>query len=139
MLSDKQIETWDGFYSPASSSYSLQPYSYYYLVKFNEEDQNISLGTIIKGLETDGSSYSLSSYIYGGSSNTLSTLTTSLSLENYYQEFNEGDIVANEGQIQKYLKVLPQNVPAPTATPNTFLLNFSNSNNNYPTYFDWNP
>ncbi|MCH2023415.1 MAG: hypothetical protein MK207_13145 [Saprospiraceae bacterium] len=139
LSTDKQIETWNGFYSPATSSYNAQSYSYYYLVKFNEEDQNISLGNILNGFETDPNSYTLSSYIYGGTSNTLSTLTTTLSMENYYQEHSEGDIVANEGQIQKYIKVLPQNVPSPTGTPNTFILNFSNSNNNYPTYFDWNP
>ncbi|MDC0230800.1 hypothetical protein OAK19_02450 [Aureispira] len=139
LSSNKYTETWDGFYSPTTSSYSAQSYSYYYLVKFNEEDQNISLGSILNGFETNPNYYSLSSYIYGGISNSLSTLTTSLNLENYYQEYNEGDVVGNEGQIQKYMKVLPENVPSPTGTPNTFILNFSNSNDNYPTYFDWNP
>jgi len=137
---DEGDATNDGLYNTATSSYTAQNYPYFHMVKFNEEDQNVSLGYIRAGSESTPSAYALQSYIYGGSANYISSLSViSISAENYYAEYNEGYVAVNEGQIQKYLKVLPSGVPPPTGTPNTFTINFPSSNNSHPTYFDWNP
>jgi hypothetical protein len=138
--SDKSAEINDGFYNAATTSYTAQNYPYYHMIKFNEEFQNASLGYIQAGSESSPLNYALQSYVYGGSTPYISSLSVmSLSAENYYTEYNEGYVATNEGQIQKYLKVLPLGVPPTTGNSNIFTINFPSSNNSHPTYFDWNP
>ena len=135
---DEFKETYQYYYDPGLNSYSQEPYAYYHLVNFNENDQNVSLGQVSNGSENNQNAYQLKYFHYVGT-NSISTLSTTLNAENYYREYNEGDVVSNEFQIKKYLKVIPPNTPEPTGTPNTYIINFPNQNGSPPTYFDWNP
>ncbi|MBL4648997.1 MAG: hypothetical protein JKY03_04645 [Aureispira sp.] len=137
---DKSLATDDGFYSPSSSSYSSQDYSYYHMIKYNEADNNATVGRIANGSENNYNDYSLAAYRYTGSSNSLLFQTTSLNNgQNYYTELGKGTVTSNPYQIRKYLENLPTGVPVPTGTANTYTIDFSTQNNSAPTYFDWNP
>ncbi|BDS13636.1 hypothetical protein [Aureispira anguillae] len=129
----------DGYYSPSSSAYSSLSYPYFYNVKYNEADQNATIGYITNGNENDYTAYQLSYYSYQSSSNFIQQQTTSLNSANYYHESDLGHVASNPSQIRKYLTTLPTGVPPPTGTPNTYTINFSTQNTSPPTYFDWNP
>lgn len=137
---DKSIATEDGVYSPASSSYNSQSYPYYHMIKYNEANDNATLSLINNGSENNYNDYSLASYNYLGSSNSIGTQSSTLNnATNYYLEFNKGSLSANPYQIRKYLEFLPVGVPPPTGTANTYTIDFLTQNNSAPTYFDWNP
>lgn len=136
---DKDIATDDGFYSPFSSSYAYQNYPYFHMIKYNEANNNATLGLINKGSENNYSSYSLASYNYAGFNSIGSQNTTLSNGQSYYAEFDKGSVATNPYQIRKYLVNLPTGVPAPTGTANTYTIDFSTQNTSAPTYFDWNP
>ena len=134
---DVYSETYDYYYSTTTSSYAASPYKYYYSVNFNELDNNVNLGKIVNGEQSNYNYYSLHKYNLANS--TTNSFVSDVSSGNYFVEKNEGRVASNIYEIVKYLDELPANVPPPNGTPNTFRLNFNNSNNNCPTYFDWQP
>lgn len=135
---DKSRATEDGVYSPSSSSYNNQSYPYYHMVKYNEADNNATIGLISNRSENNYNAYDLAFYRY--SSNSIGSQNTTLSNgENYYKESSKGSVTSNPFQIRKYLQTLPVGVPPPTGTPNTYTIDFSTQNSSAPTYFDWNP
>lgn len=137
---DKETATEDGVYSPSSSSYNNQNYPYYHMIKYNEADNNATIGLISNGNESNYNAYSLASYRYTGSSNsTGNQITTLNNAENYYLERNRGSVTSNPYQIRKYLENLPVGVPPPTGTANIYTIDFLTQNSSAPTYFDWNP
>ena len=138
---DEKQESYDGYYNPATTSYSAQSYDYYYFAKINKRNQTVTIGSTKNGLQNNISSYDLHYYQYAGSSNFVNSLNTQLSLtaESYYIGNTTGYVASNPYQIRKYLDNLPAGVPPPTGTPNTYTINFSNQNNTAPTYIDWSP
>lgn len=136
---DKNSVIEDGYYSPASSSYSNQNYPYYHMIRYNEAQENATIGLVRNGSENDYNAYYLAAYRYKGSLNGITNQNTTLSADNYYIESNKGNVASNPYQIRKYLVNLPPRVPAPTGTANTYTLDLLTQNSSAPTYFDWQP
>lgn len=137
---DKSYTESGGYFYPSTVAYHNISYPYYHSIKYNDADQTASLGGTINRDENDYRSYSISKYRFSSSSSSaISSQYTSLSSTSYYIESEKGHTLSNPYQVRKFLHTLPQGVPPPVGTANTYTIDFNTQNTTAPTYFDWQP